>query len=43
MTGRGLGREGLINSLSLNQIDYQLQMVATEKWINYTQRHKCQI
>ena len=25
------------------QIDYQVQLVATEKWSNYTRRHKCQI
>ena len=27
----------------LYQKDYQVQKVATEKWNNYTRRHKCQI
>ena len=29
--------------LYLKYVDYQVQKVATEKWTNYTRRHKCQI
>jgi len=32
-----------VSRVPMYQIDYQVQYVVTEKWSNYTRRHKCQI